>query len=64
LRVQSDLGAVGIGKLADLVLLDANPLVDIRNSRKIQAVVCRGKVIGRAELDQLLAQAAIEAQES
>jgi hypothetical protein len=61
---QSDLGAVGIGKLADLVLLDANPLVDIRNSRKIHAVVCRGKVIGRAELDQLLAQAAIEAQES
>jgi hypothetical protein len=61
---QSDLGTVLVGKLADLVLLDANPLVDIRNSRKIHAVVCRGKVIGRAELDQLLIQAAIEAQES
>jgi len=35
----SDMGTVEKGKLADLVLLDANPLDDISNTRKIRAVV-------------------------
>ena len=39
------LGAVAQGKLADLVLLDANPLSDIRNTRKIAAVVLGGRYI-------------------
>lgn len=42
------LGAVDQGKLADLVLLDANPLSDIRNTRKIAAVILGGKYIPKA----------------
>jgi imidazolonepropionase-like amidohydrolase len=38
-----------------LVLLDADPLDDIRNTRKIHAVILRGKLLDRASLDQLLA---------
>jgi imidazolonepropionase-like amidohydrolase len=41
------LGTVEEGKAADLVLLDANPLTDIRNTRKINAVVMRGKYFPR-----------------
>jgi len=36
-------------------LLDANPLEDIRNTRKIRAVILRGKFLDRAALDSLLA---------
>jgi hypothetical protein len=39
-----DLGTIEPGKLADLVLLDANPLDDIRNTRKINMVVLRGQI--------------------
>ena len=52
----NDLGTIEGGKLADLVLLDADPLADIRNTRKIHAVVARGKLFRRAELDRLLAE--------
>jgi hypothetical protein len=38
------LGTVTTGKLADLVLLDANPLVDIRNTARVSAVVANGRV--------------------
>jgi imidazolonepropionase-like amidohydrolase len=50
-----DLGTVEKGKLADLVLLEANPLEDINNSRKIEAVVFGGKLLPKAELQQMLA---------
>jgi imidazolonepropionase-like amidohydrolase len=45
-----DAGTVEAGKAADLVLLDANPLDDIRNTRKIRAVILRGKLFDRSEL--------------
>ncbi|HEX6086293.1 MAG TPA: amidohydrolase family protein [Thermoanaerobaculia bacterium] len=48
--------AIEPGARADLVLLDADPLADIRNTRKIHAVIARGKLLRRAELDRLLAQ--------
>jgi imidazolonepropionase-like amidohydrolase len=51
-------GSVSVGKRADLVLLDANPLTDIRNTRRIRAVVLDGRVLTRTALDALLADAA------
>ncbi len=53
---EKDLGTVATGKMADLVLLDANPLDDIGNTRKISAVVFRGKFFARASLDEMLAK--------
>jgi imidazolonepropionase-like amidohydrolase len=51
------MGTVASGKAADLVLLDASPLEDIRNTRRIYAVVLRGRLLNRAKLDQMLEQA-------
>ena len=59
-----DHGAIESGKIADLVLLDANPLADIRNSRRIRAVVFGGRILDRAALDALLEEAAREAARS
>lgn len=47
------LGTVAPGKLADLVLLGANPLDDIRNSRSIRGVMLGGRWLDRAALDAL-----------
>jgi len=47
-------GAVEVGRVADLVLLDGNPLEDIRNSRRISAVIFNGNVYRRRDLDRLL----------
>lgn len=49
-------GSVEIGVSGDLVLLDANPLEDIRNSRRIHGVMVNGSWLPRGELDRLLAQ--------
>ena len=47
------MGSVKVGGVADLVLLDANPLADIRNTTRIDAVVQRGRVYDRRELDSI-----------
>ena len=54
---EKELGTIESGKLADLVLLDANPLVDIRNSQKIRAVVVNGRYLSRADLDSMRSRA-------
>src|SRR5262252_7880029 len=52
-----EFGTVEEGKRADLVLLDANPLEAISNTYKIYAVVVNGRLLDKAALDALLAQA-------
>ena len=53
--LEKDLGTVTPGKLADLLLLDANPLDDIRHTTKIAAVVANGRLYDRGDIDRLLA---------
>ena len=48
-------GSIREGLQADLVLLDANPLADIGNSRRIHGVMVRGRWLSRSDLDALLA---------
>ena len=48
------MGTVEPGKLADLVLLDADPLADIRNTSRIRAVIANGAYLSRAVLDARL----------
>jgi imidazolonepropionase-like amidohydrolase len=47
-------GTIEEGKFADLLLLEANPLADIHNTQKIDAVIRRGKLLDRGFLDELL----------
>ena len=48
------LGTVAQGKVADLLLLDADPLADIRNTRRIAVVIANGRVFDQAARGQLL----------
>jgi hypothetical protein len=48
-------GTVEVGKRADLILLDANPLIDVRNTTKQSGVMLRGRWLPKAEIDRRLA---------
>jgi imidazolonepropionase-like amidohydrolase len=50
LRLGDQLGSVAVGKMADLVLLEANPVSDIRNTRRIGGVMVRGRWMPAPEL--------------
>ncbi len=52
----ASLCSVTKGKFADLVLLNGNPLEDIRNTTKISAVVVNGRFLNRPELNKILAE--------
>jgi amidohydrolase family protein len=51
------LGTITRRRVADLVLLDANPLADIRNTRRVHAVFLHGRYLDRTALDTLLVRA-------
>jgi imidazolonepropionase-like amidohydrolase len=55
LSLDQTTGTIAVGKRADLVLLDANPLSDMANVRRIHAVVVKGRLLERTELDDVLA---------
>jgi hypothetical protein len=57
LEATDSLGTIAPRKVADLVLLDADPLVDIRNTTRIRAVVANGRLYDRSALDKLLTDA-------
>lgn len=57
-----DAGTIHKGASADMVLLDANPLEDIRNTQKISAVVLRGRFYSKSNLSEMLDRAAIAAE--
>ena len=55
------LGTIATGKLADLVLVDGDPLKRIENAHRIAAVLTRGQVYDRAALHQMLVEAELSA---
>ena len=58
LEIGDKIGTIEEGKFADLVLLDANPLTDIRNTRKISAVCFNGRWINRKTIEKMLSELA------
>jgi imidazolonepropionase-like amidohydrolase len=57
LGVTDSLGTVARGKVADLVLLDANPLAEIANTKRIRAVIQGGRLLDLRAIDAMLARA-------
>ncbi len=53
-RINNNAGIIEVGRRADLVLLNANPLTDIRNTTAIDTVILNGKILGRPQLDAML----------
>jgi hypothetical protein len=51
---EKELGTVSVGKWADLLILDENPLVDIHNTQKIYAVIVNGHYLSADDLQQML----------
>lgn len=60
LDATDSLGTVAVGKVADLVLLEGDPLEDIWNVSKIAGVMANGRYFDRAALDRLLTEATAE----
>lgn len=54
LEINNKIGTVEVDKYADLILLEANPLEDINNTRKISGVFVNGQWLNKAKLDKIL----------
>lgn len=52
--LEGEMGSIAPGQLADLVLLSGNPLEDIAQTRSVQAVVTKGRLLNRSALDALV----------
>jgi imidazolonepropionase-like amidohydrolase len=61
LHATDSLGTIATGKVGDLVILDADPLADIHNTTRINAVVVRGRLVDSAARQRLLSGAAAAA---
>ena len=59
LGIADSIGTIATGKTGDLVVLDADPLADIRNTRRIFAVVRNGALLDRGALDRIVSSAAV-----
>jgi hypothetical protein len=59
LAATDSLGSIAPGKLADIVVLDADPLEDIRNTARVRAVVAGGRFYDRAALDAILRRSTV-----
>ena len=55
-NMQDSLSTVEEGKIANLVLLDVNPMDNIENIQKVNSVVTNGKLLTRNALDRLLSE--------
>jgi hypothetical protein len=53
-QISDRFGAIEAGRNADLVLLDADPVADIRNTRRVAAVITQGHLLERAKLQSVL----------
>lgn len=53
LGMDKEIGSLSVGKLADLIVLDANPLDNIRNTEKINMVMVNGRVFDSMTLNEL-----------
>jgi hypothetical protein len=60
LNATDSLGTIAVARLADLVVLDGNPLDDIANTRRIAAVVANGRLFTAADIDDLRAAALVK----
>jgi imidazolonepropionase-like amidohydrolase len=59
LGVEKSWGRVETGYTANFILLTADPLADISNTEKIDSVVLNGRLLDRAQLDQMLREARV-----